>query len=343
MNYYVVFQNKTHKEEHDMGILWAPQKDKNGNAPMFHWTTMNLLRTNDIVYSIVKNKVVAKGIVIKEAIDSDNPFDDNELWGRAGWLAEVEYQFELDQIKIMDHLNIVSNFLPDKYSPFSKKTGKGNQGYLFRITDEFGEFINDMIQPDLIYDPSSIFEVDEDMSNVINNVYKEEGISSGEVLLVETERPEGSNRPKTRKQRIYGRKIDFITKSKRDAAVGLRGEELVVYYEQKTLNNLGLSELANKVKWVAKEADGYGYDVLSFDENGNEKYIEVKTTTIKTHKQPFDISQNEVKTSKDKRDQYWIYRIYNVENEQPKFYKTQGDVSNLFDLEPTSFKAYFKD
>lgn len=187
-----------------------------------------------------------------------------------------------------------------------------------------------------------IFETDATTATIIHEVMEEEGIDQGEVILIETSIPEGSNKPKVKKQRINGKKTDFLLKSKRDAAIGLRGEELVVIHEKNYLNELGLTKLADKVKWVAKEADGYGYDVLSFDEQGLEKYIEVKTTVIDNNTTPFDISANEVTTSDTYKNQYWVYRIYNVEGKQPKFYKINGSVSEQFDLVSTSYKAYFK-
>lgn len=187
-----------------------------------------------------------------------------------------------------------------------------------------------------------VFKTDETTSSIIRGVYDEEGIDNGEVILIETERPEGSNKPKYKKQSVNAKKTDFLKKTKRDAAIGIRGEELVVLHEKNHLNELGLTDLANQVKWVAQIADGYGYDVLSFDEDGLEKYIEVKTTTIANDKHPFDISANEVKTSDTFKDQYWIYRIYNVEENEPKFYKTNGSISEQFDLVPSSYKAYLK-
>lgn len=187
-----------------------------------------------------------------------------------------------------------------------------------------------------------VFEIDEMTSSIIHNVFEEEGIDQGEVILVETTLPVGSNKPRYKRQSVKGKKTDFLQKSKRDAAIGLRGEELVVLYEKNHLNELGLPDLAKQVKWVAKEADGYGFDVLSFDEDGIEKYIEVKTTTIDKDTHPFDISSNEVTTSNTYKDRYWIYRIYNVEGNEPKFYKTSGSISEQFDLVPSSYKAYFK-
>jgi len=189
---------------------------------------------------------------------------------------------------------------------------------------------------------SSVFEVDTTMSDIIHKVMEEENIEHGEVILLETTKPNIHSTPKSRKKTIRAKKTDFIKKSKRDMVIGLRGEELVVIYEQNHLKELGLNELSKQVKWVSKQSDDYGYDVLSFDEFGLEKYIEVKTTTIDNDKRPFDISANEVETSKQHKNQYWIYRVYNVEGKQPKFYKINGSITDQFNIVPSSYKAYIK-
>ena len=189
---------------------------------------------------------------------------------------------------------------------------------------------------------SNMFEIDTDMSDIIHKVMEEENIEQGEVILLETDKPNTLNIPKIRKKSIIAKKTDFINKSKRDMVIGLRGEELVVIYEKNQLKSLGLEGLSKQVKWVSRQSDDYGYDVLSFDEFGLEKYIEVKTTTIDNDQRPFDISANEVNTSNQYGDQYWIYRVYNVEGSQPKFYKTNGSISDEFNIIPSSYKAYIK-
>jgi Domain of unknown function (DUF3883) len=51
--------------------------------------------------------------------------------------------------------------------------------------------------------------------------------------------------------------------------------------------------LASKVKWVAQEdGDGAGYDILSFSPNGQERFLEVKTT-VGHQRTPFFLSRNE--------------------------------------------------
>jgi len=342
MRFYVVFQNKTFKQEHDEGILWAPKKDSKGGPPKFHWKNMEKLNRGDIVFSIVKNEVKARGVVLHSAVDSENPFE-NDLWSRAGWLVKIDYDFSMNQVRIKDHISEISPLLSEKYSPFSKLTGKGNQGYLYEISDELGEYIDNLVSDTCKEtDTSSVFEVDEETSELIKNLFDEEGISEGEITLIESEPPNSSNKPKTRTQKVFGKKTDFIKKAKRDAAIGHLAEELVINYEKQYLIDNGFPLLAEKVKWVAKVADGFGYDVLSYNFDGSTKYIEVKATSLsKTN--PFDISANEVKTSMEYKDKYWIYRVYYVNSDKPKFFKINGPIEDKFELVPTSYKAYFRE
>ncbi|QMS85118.1 DUF3883 domain-containing protein [Candidatus Xianfuyuplasma coldseepsis] len=341
MNYYVVFQGSTYKEEHSQGILWAPQTAKNGGNPRFHWKTMQGLKIGDIVISVVDNQVRARGIVNSQVYTKHKPFD-NDAWNREGWLVYIDYEFSINKIRIMDYINEIRPMLPQKYSPFRPDNGYGNQGYLFHISDELGEYLDSLIINDTTFTTSTILDMTLDESEMIHDMMEESGVVQGEVILIETDVPEGVTRLKTKKTRTLAKKTDFVIKAKRDIAVGLRGEELVVFYEQQCLNDLGRYDLADQVKWVSQDADGYGYDILSFDELGQEKYIEVKTTTISNKHQPFDISANEVQTSKLYGDQYWIYRVYDVEGGQPLFYRTNGDIEEEFQLIPQSYRAYKK-
>lgn len=138
-------------------------------------------------------------------------------------------------------------------------------------------------------------------------------------------------------------KVDWAIINERNRDLGLIGEKLVLEFELKKLKSLGLGEHANRVKHVAAVDDSAGYDILSFDEYGKEIYIEVKTTT-KPIGTPFYISMNEVEVSKEKGDQYWIYRVYSlsVRSRKAKFYSLQGDVESHFEIVPYGFKAYRK-
>jgi len=63
--------------------------------------------------------------------------------------------------------------------------------------------------------------------------------------------------------------------------IGDRGEHLVVGLEKLRLTQAGKPELVARIKHISEEHDGAGYDILSFEEDGSERPIEVKATTGK--------------------------------------------------------------
>ena len=76
-------------------------------------------------------------------------------------------------------------------------------------------------------------------------------------------------------------KINYLEKEQHNRNLGLLGEKLVFEYEKWNLNTSGKESLADQVKWVSKEeGDGAGFDILSKNHNGTDKYIEVKTTKL---------------------------------------------------------------
>lgn len=161
------------------------------------------------------------------------------------------------------------------------------------------------------------------------------------------------NIPKYRKKNRYAgiakrtnRKVDYIKKAKTNAKNGLLGEELVMTYEKERLINLGRKDLAEKIRWISKEDDGTGYDIISFDvdEFGEvqEKYIEVKTTE-ENDMNAFYISVNELKVMEKLKSQYYIYRIYNLKTRNPKvFILGYQDFKNKIDLAVESYVANIK-
>ena len=120
---------------------------------------------------------------------------------------------------------------------------------------------------------------------------------------------------------------------------------LCIKYEQKKLQALGRPDLVEKIKQVSILADGYGYDIISYDldKNGKEYeiFIEVKTTKNKIDTE-FFISKNEIDKSKELKDKYCLFRIYDLKGEQPKFYKVYGVIEDNFIISPITFMAKLK-
>lgn len=96
----------------------------------------------------------------------------------------------------------------------------------------------------------------------------------------------------------------------RCAENGTLGEEFVLNFERRRLLRAGKPDLAEKVKWVSPDSVAEGYDILSYEEDGTRRFIEVKSTSGKQY--VFEMSDNEWKVSKRWRNQYFIYRVTNV-------------------------------
>ncbi|HLF65933.1 MAG TPA: DUF3883 domain-containing protein [Saprospiraceae bacterium] len=75
-------------------------------------------------------------------------------------------------------------------------------------------------------------------------------------------------------------KINYLEQEQRNLALGIRGEQIAVEYERWRLTNIGKNSFAEKVEWIAQYDDGAGFDILSRNDNGSDRYIEVKTTKL---------------------------------------------------------------
>ena len=105
-------------------------------------------------------------------------------------------------------------------------------------------------------------------------------------------------------------KRDYIEQEAHNRSLGLAGEEFVVQFEHWRLIEQNQQHLADRVEHVARtKGDGLGYDVLSFEANGRERFIEVKTTSFGKDT-PFFVSQRELSLSKDATPQFHLYRLF---------------------------------
>ncbi|WP_316738303.1 DUF3883 domain-containing protein [Pedobacter aquatilis] len=152
--------------------------------------------------------------------------------------------------------------------------------------------------------------------------------------------PEGITEVSEDMPDFSGSEVDWFEKYQQNIFIGSLGEELVIEYEQRVLIDNGFDKLASKVR---KVLDGEGFDVLSFDMDGTEKYIEVKTT-CGAKGSPFHISRNEVFFSQYHKEKFYLYRLFNLDVEARKasFNCYSGDLRDHFHLDPGIFIAYNK-
>lgn len=134
---------------------------------------------------------------------------------------------------------------------------------------------------------------------------------------------------------------DYSASEAKNRELGLAGEIQVLKYEQDYLKTQGLPELAMKVRHVSQiEGDGAGYNILSYTPDGQEKYIEVKTTKGALESS-FYTTNNEVAFSELHPNNYYLYRVYDfsVITNSGKFYVKVGSVKSAFCLVATEYRA----
>jgi hypothetical protein len=135
---------------------------------------------------------------------------------------------------------------------------------------------------------------------------------------------------------------DYVEINRMKQTVGLAGELMVLQHEKQILKSKNREDLAVKVQHVSKDlGDGFGYDIISYDEFGNIKYIEVKTTTKKAA-EGFYISDGELKVV-GAFNGYHIYRVFNfnAKSNTGSIFKISSleDFNSYFNTTPTTYKV----
>jgi hypothetical protein len=136
------------------------------------------------------------------------------------------------------------------------------------------------------------------------------------------------------------RKFDPAERDFRNRKLGYDGEEMVLRFEQHRLRQLDRPNLAKKIRWISQEEGaGAGYDILSFDHKGGERFLEVKTT-VGSQTAPFYLTRNDLSFSKERPREFPICRLYDF-SKTPKMFELAPPLEKLLHLEPLSFEASF--
>ena len=108
------------------------------------------------------------------------------------------------------------------------------------------------------------------------------------------------------------RKVNHTENEINKIIQGNKAEEIVLRFEQNKLHRLNKDDLAQKVEQVSKtKGDGLGYDILSFNELGEEIYIEVKSKRSFNNAISFYITENECRFL-DKNPNSYVYYVFDV-------------------------------
>lgn len=131
---------------------------------------------------------------------------------------------------------------------------------------------------------------------------------------------------------------NYIEREARNRSLGSAGELFVLNYERARLIHIGKDALAARIEHTSQiRGDHEGYDILSFDQSGAERLIEVKTTKYGPET-PFFVTRNEVATSERRSPLYHVYRLYAFRR-LPKLYTLPGAISQTCALSASTFLA----
>ncbi len=134
-----------------------------------------------------------------------------------------------------------------------------------------------------------------------------------------------------------GRKVDYAHRDALNRELGRLGEQFSVGLEKRRLSEAGRGDLAAKVEWVSQTCgDGVGFDVLSFDDEG-ERYLEVKTTGLGKYF-PFVVTENERRCSEDLGERFSLYRVFDFAR-KPRVYVLSGALTQTCSLEAVVWRA----
>ncbi len=148
------------------------------------------------------------------------------------------------------------------------------------------------------------------------------------------ERPLEPYRPSALVQR------DYLAREARNRSLGRAGEEFVMHYERWRLIQRGKEKLADRIEHTAKvRGDGAGYDILSFDESGRERFIEVKTTAY-AKETPFFITNGELEFANAHEQEFRIYRVFEFRR-AARLFELGGRPDRHCRLDATTYRASF--
>ncbi len=159
--------------------------------------------------------------------------------------------------------------------------------------------------------------------------------------IVELDIEKAKEISKKSKNKNCKRKKNYEKSEKENKIIGNRGEQVVLLAEKDKLIKYGIDNI--DIRHIALYDDSAGFDILSYDESGEQMYIEVKSTKAKVGDLDFFLTSNELETAK-LHDNYWIYIVFEVNTKNPKIWRLKNPFKqkNMIRLVPTQYRASVK-
>ena len=133
---------------------------------------------------------------------------------------------------------------------------------------------------------------------------------------------------------------DYLAREEHNRSLGQAGEVFALEFERWRLVQLGVGQLAERVTHAsALQGDGLGYDIHSFETDGRDRFIEVKTTGF-GERTPFFVSANELQFAREHADCFRLYRLFDFRR-SPRLFELSGSIEQHCELDAVSYRASF--
>ena len=149
MAFWWVNHKQTYRQETDGGYVWSPKTKSNG-ALSISYDNLTRCQTGDVVFSYANGLISQNGLVEAAAITALKPAEfgpAGESWNQDGWLVRVNWRLLKVPFVPQTFFGLIQPLLPDRHSPISTTTGRGNQGmYLAALSESLGRLLLQLIE-----------------------------------------------------------------------------------------------------------------------------------------------------------------------------------------------------
>ena len=149
MAFWWVNHRQTYRQETDGGYIWSPKANANG-ARNISDDNLSRCQRGDVVFSYARGRISQIGLVETAAVTAPKPPEfgsTGDNWSQEGWLVRVNWQPLRQALVPQTFFEMLQPLLPERHSPISTSTGRGNQGvYLAGLSETLGLLLLKLIE-----------------------------------------------------------------------------------------------------------------------------------------------------------------------------------------------------
>jgi len=148
-SYWWVNHKQAYRQETDGGYIWSPKANANG-ARNVSYDNLSRCQRGDVVFSYANGRISQIGLVETAAVTAQKPEEfgaTGENWNPEGLLVRVNWSPLRRALVPQAFFDLIQPLLPERHSPISTSTGRGNQVvYLAGLSEMLGLLLLKLIE-----------------------------------------------------------------------------------------------------------------------------------------------------------------------------------------------------